>query len=91
MKKVFLFGALALFAAGTIFTVTSCDEDNPINCTQKAAEYTEAAANYLEDDSDANCNTLKNAIEDYLDTDCPLLTDALRTSLQVELEALPCY
>ncbi len=90
MKKVLLLlGVVTLLTTGMF--VTSCDEDNPVNCTQLAFDYTNAASAYFADDSDANCITLKNAIENYLDSSCPALTDALRTSLQVELEALPCY
>jgi len=92
MKKTLLFlGVIALLVSGA-FVVTSCDEDdNPFNCTELALEYSSAASAYIVDDSDVNCATLKNAIEDYLDSDCATLTNDLRTSLQEELEALPCY
>ncbi|MCK5168929.1 MAG: hypothetical protein KAQ75_03540 [Bacteroidales bacterium] len=89
MKKVLLFTVVALFTAG-IFA-TSCSEDNPVNCTQLGVDYATAHNNYVSDDSNENCIALKNAIEDYLDTDCPVLTAAYRTTLQIELEALPCY
>ena len=89
MKKTLLLFVATLISLPLL--INSCDEDNPVNCTQLAVDYTNAASAYITDDSDANCNTLKNAIEDYLDSSCPALTTALRASLQVELEGLPCY
>ncbi len=86
MKKVFLFGALALFAAGTIFTVTSCDEDNPISCTKKYADLLEAQTDYIADPSSANCNAYKDALEDYVG--CDGITD--KATWQAVLDELSC-
>ena len=90
MKKVLFFTAAVMFSLSIV--IISCNkDDNPINCTQLALDYSNAASAYTADQSDANCNTLKNAIEDYLDSDCAALTTAYRVTLQTELEALPCY
>ncbi len=87
MKKVFLFGALALFAAGTIFTVTSCDDDNPISCTQKAIDVANAAEDFGNDPSSENCNKYKNAINEYLDCD---IAQALKDEYEDILAGLDC-
>ncbi|MFC2103943.1 hypothetical protein ACFLS4_01160 [Bacteroidota bacterium] len=89
MKKTLLLFVAALIALPLL--INSCDDDNPLNCTQLALDYSNSASSYISDDSSANCTTLKNAIEDYLDSSCPALTTTLRASLQAELVALPCY
>lgn len=87
MKKVLFLGAVALFATGILVTTTSCDDDNPISCTQKLVDVTSAAQDYTLNDSDANCNAYKAALEDYID--CDGVTD--KASYQTILENLPCY
>ena len=89
MKKTLLLFVAVLISLPLL--INSCDEDNPVNCTQLALDYNNAATAYAADDSDANCITLKNAIEKYLDSSCAALTDAYRATLQTQLEALPCY
>ncbi len=70
--------------------ITTCSEDNPVNCTELALEYTEASLDYYAEPSTDNCVALKDAIEEYLDSDCRTLDGASRDELQLELEALPC-
>ncbi|MFC2152907.1 hypothetical protein ACFLSE_10320 [Bacteroidota bacterium] len=89
MKKTLLLFVAALIALPLL--INSCDEDNPLNCTELALDYSNAYSAYLSDDSSANCTTLKNALESYLDSTCPLLTTDYRASLQLILEDLPCY
>jgi len=87
MKKVLIFGVVALFTAG-IFA-TSCDEDNPISCAQKLVEVSSAASAYSSDPSDANCIIYKNALQDYINCDGIAQTD--KATYQAIMEALPCY
>lgn len=85
MKKTLLFGAVILLAAG-FFTI-SCSEDNPVSCAQKLVEVSSAQQAYVLDNSDANCNSYKNALEDYIN--CDGITD--KATYQAILENLPCY
>lgn len=90
MKKVLIIISLALFSLS--FVATSCSDDNPVDCTQLLANYTNTGLEYTEDPTNNDkCIAFKNAIEDYLDSDCKVLTAEARADLQAELEALPCY
>jgi len=90
MKKVLAILVFTLVLS--TFFATSCSEDNPVNCTELLANYTNAGLEYAADPTNTDkCIDLKNAIEDYLDSDCPALTPENRDALQEELEALPCY
>lgn len=86
-RKILLFSAVALFAAGTIVVTTSCDDDNPISCTQKAIDVSEAAEAYTNDPSSENCIAYKNAIIDYLDCD---ITQSVDDQYQTILDGLDC-
>ncbi|MEE4197395.1 MAG: hypothetical protein V2I54_07105 [Bacteroidales bacterium] len=93
MKKVFalMIFILLAFSVGTI-SCSDDDEKNPVDCLQLLTTYSEAHSAYILDPENTDkCITLKNAIEDYLDSDCPALTTQMRSALQEELEALPCY
>lgn len=90
MKKILAIFTLSLFSL--TFVATSCSEDNPVDCTQLLANYTNTGLEYAADPANnEKCIAFKNAIEDYLDSDCKALTTEARDDLQSELEALPCY
>ncbi|PLX13720.1 MAG: hypothetical protein C0597_11190 [Marinilabiliales bacterium] len=88
MKKVLILGVVALFSAGA-FVVTSCDDDNPISCTQKLADVIDASSAYSVDKSTTNCEAYKDALQDYINCDGINAVD--KTAYQTTLEALPCY
>ncbi|HAF30398.1 MAG TPA: hypothetical protein DCG75_15255 [Bacteroidales bacterium] len=84
MKKVLLFGAITLLAAG--FLTVSCEKDNPVSCTQKLLEVSSAQSAYIVDDSYENCIAYKNALEDYIN--CDGITD--KAIYQGYLDNLTC-
>lgn len=84
MKKVFLFGAITIFAAG--FLTISCDKDNPVSCAQKLTEVSASQTAYILDDSYENCIAYKNALEDYIN--CDGITD--KQIYQGYLDNLTC-
>ena len=84
MKKILLFGAISIFAAG--FLVSSCSEDNPVSCAQKLTEVSAAQTAYILDDSYENCIAYKNALEDYIN--CDGITD--KETFQSYLDNLTC-
>lgn len=88
-KKILLFGAVALFTAGTMLVTTSCDDDNPVSCAKKLTEVTDASLEYLADDSNENCLAYKSALEDYINCDGIDAVD--KAAYRETLEALPCY
>lgn len=84
MKKVLLFGAVTLFAAG--FLTISCEKDNPVSCAQKLTEVSSASLAYSADQSYSNCIAYKNALEDYIN--CDGITD--KVYYQAVYDALQC-
>ena len=86
MKKIVLFSAVA--ALSLTLALNSCKKDNPISCTQRAIDVTNAAQNYANDPSSANCITYKNAINDYLE--CDIVTQTQKDSYELILDGLAC-
>ena len=78
MKKILLIlAAAALIAVAVIFN--SCEEDNPVSCTNLLNDITSASLDYISDPS-ANCNDYKDALKEYLDSDCDNLDDIYQSS-----------
>ncbi|MDA3953697.1 MAG: hypothetical protein PF485_08625 [Bacteroidales bacterium] len=88
MKKVLFIAAIALFSTAAIITTTSCDEDNPISCTQKLVDVSEASSAFTSDPTAANCIAYSTALQDYID--CDGIAAADKTAYQIILDALDC-
>ncbi len=87
MKKL----TIILAASGLAFASCKkkCDEND---LADKISDINSAAATFATDDSDSNCQALRNAYEDYLDgiEDCDGVTQATIDSYNASINALPC-
>ncbi len=71
MKKFLLvLAAVALISLPVV--MTSCDEDNPVNCTQMLDDVLDTAAAFIDTPTSTTCNAYKEALKDYVNSDCTL-------------------
>ncbi|MBG9378352.1 hypothetical protein I5907_19090 [Panacibacter sp. DH6] len=85
MKKTI--SGLCLAFLTVLFISTGCKKDaaGP-DCTAMAKEVSDASMAYVNDDSPANCERLKNAYIDYLGSSC--IPDAQKEQTQMLLDQM---
>ena len=89
MKRIIL--ALVVLAFTSASVVTSCKKDSPVNCTDRAKKYTDAATAYYADQSSDNCKAYKSETTSFLNSSCAdQLSASEKQALLDDINALTC-
>jgi hypothetical protein len=89
MKKIKLFGGLAII--GMMFLITDCKkkDSSPDNCATLSSNMITAASAYASNQSSANCSAYAQSINSYVNG-CSVLTPAEKQTLQNEASSMNC-
>lgn len=89
MKKLLFITSMVLISLALLMSSCDKDDNSSVNCVNLLEDISEAQATFINDMSEENCNTYKNALKEWLDN-CDGIVAGQKEAFQASYDQLDC-